>query len=1031
TSADAVLTVVQGVATVSLSSLNQTYDGSAKSAGVTTSPSGLSVDVTYDGSPDAPTNAGSYAVVAIINDANYYGTNTGTLVINKATPTINIAGLSQTFDGTPKPVSVTTVPPGLPVSVTYDGSASPPANKRSYQIIASVNESNYAATVTNTLVISCATITLNPTPLTNGVLAKGYRLACSWATSEMNSPRIGHTATLLPSGKVLVSGGFDGTNTLASAELYNPTTGTWTTTGSMIDARSGHTAVLLPSGKVLVAGGFGGFGTCELYDPSSGTWTTTGSLNTGRQEHTMTLLQDGRVLIAGGDSDGFGILESIEAYNPQSGVWQNIGSMTTNRLDHTATLMPNGKVLIAGGIGGQLSYFLSTAEVIDTISNTSQATGSFTDAREFHAATLLYNGKVMIAGGQGLQAPLHSAELYDIATGTWSSCPPMNVVCAFGTKLITLSDGKALAVGPVSLDNMNVTEFSSEIYDPQTQTWTTSCAFGWEPTLTTLPSGKVLVAGGATLSGQDESKIGGEFTPPSLLASGGTAPYTYSVTAGALPTGISLNSNGSLEGTAFSKGTYSWTVTATDANGCTGSAVYSVTIDPSGSPLDVKPPVLTVALPRNKAILGTSPVTVSGTAKDAGTPKTGVALVLYSLNGAPVQLATTANKFTNWTASVTLQPGWNTFVAQALDYRGNASTIVSNLYFYGAIANSIGSYNGLFYETNSSGNPAINRTSAGAVINLKPTFSRTYSGKLLMGGASYTLKGLFLLNGDAVTNVSRGNLPPLTVAMHIDWSGSSKQITGVVSCPAEGWSAPLTADLAVYGTANPYTPRRYTMSIAPASDAPTNSPGGYGYGLIYINASGKINLNGALADSTSISPIIPISRDGRWPLYVDLYKHQGLLEGWIDFSSGAPSGNITWIKAAHPVGVTLTTYPAGFSNVVNVFGSAYVPVAPAVTLANNQLEITDGSGLNLPLTFDTTVTALNQLSKLPGTTNKMTGSINTSTGLLSVSFQPTGLGNAQVTAKGVVLQSSNAAYGAFIGRDDGTGKTNTDAIYLH
>ena len=110
---------------------------------------------------------------------------------------------------------------------------------------------------------------------------------------------------MLPNGKVLVAGGYDGSGSLASAELYDPASGTWTATGSLATARYAHTATLLPNGKVLVAGGYDGSGilaSAELYDPASGTWTATGSLATARDDHTATLLPNGKVLVAGGYS---------------------------------------------------------------------------------------------------------------------------------------------------------------------------------------------------------------------------------------------------------------------------------------------------------------------------------------------------------------------------------------------------------------------------------------------------------------------------------------------------------------------------------------------------------------------------------------------------------------------------------------------------------------------------------------------------------------------------------------------------------
>ena len=127
-----------------------------------------------------------------------------------------------------------------------------------------------------------------------------------------------HTATLLPNGKVLVAGGnFTGTGgALASAELYDPASGTWTATGSLATARYAHTATLLPNGKVLVAGGVGTSSTsltsAELYDPASGSWTATGSLATARGGHTATLLPNGKVLVAGGSNGS--ALASAELY---------------------------------------------------------------------------------------------------------------------------------------------------------------------------------------------------------------------------------------------------------------------------------------------------------------------------------------------------------------------------------------------------------------------------------------------------------------------------------------------------------------------------------------------------------------------------------------------------------------------------------------------------------------------------------------------------------------------------------------------
>jgi hypothetical protein len=147
----------------------------------------------------------------------------------------------------------------------------------------------------------------------------------SWtATGNLNIARYYHTATVLPNGKVLVAGGWDGFNPFTSAELYDPALGTWTPTGSLNTARTLHTATLLPSGMVLVAGGRDSSGqpsvSAELYDPALGTWTATGSLNTARDGYTASLLPNGLVLVAAGFATGFVSLSSAELYDPASGI---------------------------------------------------------------------------------------------------------------------------------------------------------------------------------------------------------------------------------------------------------------------------------------------------------------------------------------------------------------------------------------------------------------------------------------------------------------------------------------------------------------------------------------------------------------------------------------------------------------------------------------------------------------------------------------------------------------------------------------
>jgi len=185
----------------------------------------------------------------------------------------------------------------------------------------------------------------------------------------MASERAGHTATFLSNGKVLIAGGYGDTGNIhSSAEIFDPTDPiSFFVTGSMATERAGHTATLLPDGKVLVVGGWGPdvpLSSAELYDPTTGIFSTTGSMATRRAGHTATLLPNGKVLIAGGLNSAYSTLSSAELYDPDTGIFSTTGSMTVARAEHTATLLFTGKVLIVGGYNGN-DGVLSSAELYD------------------------------------------------------------------------------------------------------------------------------------------------------------------------------------------------------------------------------------------------------------------------------------------------------------------------------------------------------------------------------------------------------------------------------------------------------------------------------------------------------------------------------------------------------------------------------------------------------------------------------------------------------------------------------------------
>jgi N-acetylneuraminic acid mutarotase len=292
--------------------------------------------------------------------------------------------------------------------------------------------------------------------------------APTWtATGGMIEARSQQTATLLLNGKVLVAGGWIGPNpgpSATSAELYDPSSGSWSATGNMHGARDGHTATLLPDGTVLVTGGAssgggGAVATAELYDPVSGIWTATGDMLVYGRGHTATLLSNGKVLVVGGDGNPY----QAELFDPSTGTWTATGSLDTPRWDHTATLLPDGRVLVAGSPTSFHGDGASSAELYDPSSGSWTATGNMGRHRGLHTATLLPDGTVLVVGGSTRNKIVASAELYDPISGSWTVTGSMATILGGGSATL-LPDGRVLVVGGFSSNGEPLA--SAELYDP-------------------------------------------------------------------------------------------------------------------------------------------------------------------------------------------------------------------------------------------------------------------------------------------------------------------------------------------------------------------------------------------------------------------------------------------------------------------------------------------------------------------------------------------------------------------------------------
>lgn len=302
---------------------------------------------------------------------------------------------------------------------------------------------------------------------------------------------------------------------------------TFFATRSMSTDRTAHTATLLANGTVLVAGGFSNspnktFDTAEIYDPATALWTPTGPMTKPRSGHSAFLLPTGKVLVV----DGF----TADLYDPAQGTWSSTAPQLRSRSDSTATQLADGRVMVCGGsysVNGD-PVDLTTAEIYDFTTSSWQYTGTMKGARRNHAATLLSTGKVLISGGEtgftyifqsivgpeltyGHHATLRSTELFDPDKQTWTSGPDM-VTDHWNHSLTADANGGALCMGGNSFAIVS----GQEIFKSSAKgsSWSFTAAIPRDPyagSPVLLADGQLLATGAGTL---------GPYTPDNPTVTG-------------------------------------------------------------------------------------------------------------------------------------------------------------------------------------------------------------------------------------------------------------------------------------------------------------------------------------------------------------------------------------------------------------------------------------------------------------------------------------------------------------------------------
>jgi len=318
--------------------------------------------------------------------------------------------------------------------------------------------------------------------------ADGSELVMTLVELEpMSQGRYNHSSAV-SEGRLFVFGGTEnGLDPISSVEVHQD--GAWSTLSPMSVPRMRHTSDVLPSGRVLVAGGFTGDGiahpsllghfkgrsrsysSCEVLDPATGTWSPADPMDSGRFWHGSVVLADGRVMVIGGLNSTIGALSSCEVYDEATDEWGPAAPISSPRARFSVTLLADGRVMIAGGHNGTMKKAERTVEIYDPALDRWSPAAPMLESRGYFGSVLLEDGRVLVSGGfsEPGQPDRDSSEVYDPATDKWTMAGEM-AFPRHNQILEVLQDGKVGAFGGSNCitggSHSNV-----ETFDPSTGEW--------------------------------------------------------------------------------------------------------------------------------------------------------------------------------------------------------------------------------------------------------------------------------------------------------------------------------------------------------------------------------------------------------------------------------------------------------------------------------------------------------------------------------------------------------------------------------